>query len=368
MSWSFPIANIRGTIVRIHVTFLILLAWVALVFLFKGGTAEAIGALIFTIALFGCVLLHEFGHVFAARAFGIRTPDITLLPIGGLARLEKMPEQPWQELIVAIAGPLVNVAIAIVLFAMLGGIPDLTDPEMLTFTSLKALTARLMIINVWLVIFNLIPAFPMDGGRVLRALLAMAMPYAKATNTAATVGQIFAALGAVYALFSGNFILLLIAMFIFFAARGESAMVSEREAIRNVTIDQAMMTDFQTLPENATLREAVNHLLAGTQHDFPVLRADGSLAGILTRQQLVRALAERGPDAPVAPFLVTDLPKVFPGTPLTRAIEILRESPTEVLPVLSADERQILGLLSAENLAELLMIRQAVSGWHAQPQ
>jgi len=110
----------------------------------------------------------------------------------------------------------------------------------------------------------------------------------------------------------------------------------------------------------------VQHLLAGTQHDFPVLRPDGTLAGILTRQQLVRALAERGPEAPVAPFLVTDIPKVFPGTPLPRAIELLRSAPTEVLPVLSADESEILGLLSAENLAELLMVRQAVSGWNRQ--
>jgi stage IV sporulation protein FB len=366
MRWSFPIVNVAGTVVRVHVTFLILLAWVGLVFLFKAGTGEAVGALVFTIALFGCVLLHEFGHVFAARSFGIRTPDITLLPIGGLARLEKMPEQPWQELIVAIAGPLVNVVIAIVLFVVIGGIPDFTDPAMLSFTSPVALLSRLMVINVWLVIFNLIPAFPMDGGRVLRALLAMAMPYAKATSVAATVGQAFAVLGAVIGLFTGNFILMLIALFIFFAARGESAVVSQREAIRDITLEQAMMTDFQTLSHDATLRHAVNHLLSGTQHDFPVLRDDGSLAGILTRNHLVRALAEHGPDSPVAPFLITDIPRVFPGTPLSRAIQILRESPAEVLPVLSADERQILGLLSAENLAELLMIRQAVHGWQGQ--
>ncbi len=365
MRWSFPIANVAGTVVRVHVTFFILLAWVALAFLFKGGTGEAIGALIFTIALFGCVLLHEFGHVFAARAFGIRTPDITLLPIGGLARLEKMPEQPWQELIVAIAGPLVNIAIAIVLFLMIG-MPDLTSPAMLSFTSPIGLLMRLMVINVWLVVFNLIPAFPMDGGRVLRALLAMAMPYAKATSVAATVGQGFAVVGAVFALFSGHPILLLIAMFIFFAARGESAVVTQREAIRDITLDQAMMTDFQTLPRDATLRDAVNHLLAGTQHDFPVLRDDGSLAGILTRKQLVHALAEHGPDSPIAPFLVTDIPRLFPGTPLPRAIQLLRESTTEVLPVLSADERHVLGLLSAENLAELLMVRNAVHGWRGQ--
>ena len=365
MRWSFSIANVFGTLVRIHVTFLILLAWVVLAFLFKGGTGEAIGALAFTLALFGCVLLHEFGHVFAARAFGIRTPDITLLPIGGLARLEKMPEQPWQELIVAVAGPLVNVAIAGALLVTFG-LPDLTDPALASFTSPTGLAKRLIFINAWLVIFNMIPAFPMDGGRVLRALLAMVLPYARATSVAATVGQVFAAIGAVVGLFVHNPILVLIAMFVFFAARGESTAVSQREALRDATLDQAMMTRFQTLAENASLRDAVDLLLAGSQHDFPVLRPDGGLAGILTRRQLIRALADHGPDQPVTPFLVCDVPRVFPGTPLARALQLLHDSPCEVLPVLAADERSIVGLLSNENLAELIMVRGAVNQWQDQ--
>ena len=247
MRWSFQIANVAGTVVRVHVTFLILLAWVALAFLFKGGTGEAIGALVFTVALFGCVLLHEFGHVFAARAFGIRTPDITLLPIGGLARLEKMPDKPWQEMIVAIAGPLVNIVIALLLLLVVG-VPDLADPALLNFTSPTGLLLRLLVINIWLVVFNMIPAFPMDGGRVLRAMLAMVMPYAKATSVAATTGQVLAGIGAVIGLLLPNPILMLIALFIFFAARGESAAVTQREALRDITLDQAMMTDFQTLP------------------------------------------------------------------------------------------------------------------------
>lgn len=365
MRWSFPVANVFGTVVRIHVTFLILLAWVVLSFLFKQGTAEAIGALAYTLALFGCVLLHEFGHVFAARAFGIRTPDITLLPIGGLARLEKMPEQPWQEVIVAIAGPLVNVLISGVLLALFG-LPDFTDVAPASFASPTTIAKLLIIVNVWLVIFNMIPAFPMDGGRVLRALLAMVMPYARATSVAATVGQVFAGIGAVIGLLQGNVILLLIALFIFFAARGESSAVSEREVLRDVSLDQAMMTRFQTLAETASLRDAVNLLLAGSQHDFPVLRPDGGLAGVLTRQQLIRALAEHGPDQPVTPFLVSNIPRVFPGTPLGQALQLLRESPAEVLPVLSADERSVVGLLSTENLGELIMVRSAVNQWQRQ--
>jgi CBS domain-containing protein len=209
----------------------------------------------------------------------------------------------------------------------------------------------------------MIPAFPMDGGRVLRALLAMVMPYARATSVAATVGQALAVVGAVIGLFAGNPILLLIALFIFFAARGESTAVSQHEVLRDVTLDQAMMTRFQTLPDGANLRDAVNLLLAGSQHDFPVVHPGGGLAGILTRQQLIRALAEHGPDHPVAPFLVSDIPRVFPGTPLLQAIQLLRESPSEVLPILSADERTVVGLLSAENLGELMMIRSAVHEW-----
>lgn len=366
MKWSFRIATVAGTVVRVHATFLILLAWVAASFFFREGTAQAVGALVFTVALFGCVLLHEFGHVFAARTFGIRTPDITLLPIGGLARLERMPEKPWQELIVALAGPAVNVVIAIVLLLVVG-LPRQLDESLLDFTSPGALARHLMILNLWLVAFNLIPAFPMDGGRVLRALLAMVMPYARATNVAATIGQVFAGIAAVFALVWFNPILFLVALFVFLAARGESESVQVTEVLRDVTLDQAMITDFRSLAPDARLRDAVSALLAGSQHDFPVLLPGGGLVGILTRQALVRALAEHGPEHPVESFLVRDLPRVFPGTSLPRALQLLRESPLDVLPVLSSDEQQVLGLLTTENLGELLMVRSAVRTWNAHP-
>ncbi len=185
MRWSFKLARIAGIDVCVHVTFLLLLAFIGFSALASGGAAAAIEGVIYVCLVFLCVLLHEFGHALAARRYGIRTPDITLLPIGGVARLERMPEKPSQELVVAIAGPLVNVVIALLLFPFARGS---LDPVIIQNVGVGLVT-KLFITNVILVVFNMIPAFPMDGGRVLRAFLAMRMDYAKATNIAATIGQ-----------------------------------------------------------------------------------------------------------------------------------------------------------------------------------
>ncbi|HEU5248194.1 MAG TPA: M50 family metallopeptidase, partial [Candidatus Udaeobacter sp.] len=187
MSWSLPIFRIAGIQLRIHITFLLLIAWLAFGYYAQSGSAVAASRVIFVLLLFLCVVLHEFGHAFAAKAFGINTPDITLLPIGGVARLERMPEEPVQELIIAVAGPLVNVVIALGLFVA-GGSQALLNPSTVEG---GGLVAQLMTINIMLVLFNLLPAFPMDGGRVLRALLATRMSYARATQVAANVGQGF---------------------------------------------------------------------------------------------------------------------------------------------------------------------------------
>src|SRR5207253_4481584 len=166
MGWSLPIFRIAGIQLRIHVTFLLLIAWLAFGYYAEGGSAVAASRVLFILLLFLCVVLHEFGHAFAAKAFGINTPDITLLPIGGVARLERMPEKPTQELVIALAGPMVNFVIAVCLF-LVTGTRSITNPLVLEGHDL---VAQLMVVNVILLVFNLLPAFPMDGGRVLRAL------------------------------------------------------------------------------------------------------------------------------------------------------------------------------------------------------
>jgi Zn-dependent protease len=222
MRWSLKVASISGIEVRIHLTFLLFLAWIWVSYYRVAGLAGAVQGVLFVLALFACVLLHEFGHAFAARGFGIATPDITLLPIGGVARLSRIPDEPWQEFVVAIAGPLVNVVIAGALIFVVHRSAELQQLEYLENPRVELLS-RLASVNVMLVLFNLIPAFPMDGGRILRALLAMTMPYARATQIAAWIGQGLAVVFGIYGLF-GNPLLIFIAFFIFAGAQQEARM------------------------------------------------------------------------------------------------------------------------------------------------
>jgi Zn-dependent protease len=230
MGSSLKIASVFGIEVRIHITFLLFLAWIWFSYYQVAGVEGAIQGVIFILILFACVLLHEFGHAFAARAFGIRTPDITLLAIGGVARLTRIPDKPWQELVVAIAGPLVNVVIAAVLIFVIRVSADLQPLEHLESPRFELL-AKVASLNVMLVLFNLIPAFPMDGGRVLRSLLAMAMPYVRATQIAAWIGQGLAIVFAIYGFF-GNPILIFIAFFIFVGAQQEVVMARANRSSR----------------------------------------------------------------------------------------------------------------------------------------
>lgn len=363
MKWSLKIATIAGTEVRIHITFFILLAFVALQGMGGGqGTAGAIDALLFVSAAFLCVLLHEFGHVFAARGYGIRTPDITLLPIGGVARLERMPRKPAHELVVAICGPLVNVAIAGAIWLALG-VKLGMNPEY-QFEKAGHFWEKLMSWNLIMVVFNLIPAFPMDGGRVLRAFLAMFADYGKATRWAATIGQGIALSVAIWMLFNRQFhpVLLLIAFFIFMAAGQEAAAVTQEEATRGLRVRDAMLTEFHTLPSNATLRDAVDFLLAGSQQDFPMLDGNGAVRGMLTRNRLIAALSEHGATHSAAEVLEPCPDTVTPLVSLGEGLERLRATTCPAMPVVDPVSGRLVGLLTAENVGEVLMIRAALRG------
>ena len=353
MSWSIPIVRIAGIQLRIHVTFLLLIVWLAVGYYAEGGSAVAAGRVLFILLLFLCVVLHEFGHAFAAKAFGINTPDITLLPIGGVARLERMPDKPMQEFIIAIAGPLVNVVIALVLFLVrVGAFIDSRAMETGDFVS------QLLTINIMLVAFNMLPAFPMDGGRVLRALLATRMTYARATQVAATVGQAFAFIFGFIGLFWNPF-LIFIAVFIYIGASQEAAVAQMRDISRNLPVSSAMIRDFRTLSENATLQEAVDALLATSQHDFPVVAESGAVTGILTRRDLIGALRRDDPGIRVADVMRRDIPSVTLGTRFEEAFRVMQECNCPALPVLDGMKR-LVGLLTPENVTELMMIHSAM--------
>jgi len=350
MKWSFLIARVAGTEVRIHVTFVLLLAFVA----WKGGM---VGAL-FIATIFFCVLLHEFGHALAARRYGIHTPDITLLPIGGVARLERMPRTPMHELVVAAAGPAVNVVIAAILLVVLRGTPSL--PGLEAISDGRNFLALVLVANLWLIAFNMVPAFPMDGGRVLRALLAMKLPHARATRIAATVGQALALAGGFFALVNGHWILLAIAIFIFIAAEQEASAARFEDTTHGLPVQAAMISRFDTLSPLDSLQTAVDKLLAGSQHDFPITDGGGNLRGLLTRADLIAALAKFGPGHPVFDVATREPATITSDYSLTDALIHMSQAEPPVLVVLDPDTNAVVGILNNDNLAETVMVARAI--------
>lgn len=351
MAWSFPIGTVRGTVIRIHVTFFLLLAWIGAMHAREGGLAEAVSGMVFVCLVFGCVVLHELGHAAAARRYGIATPDITLLPIGGLARLERIPEEPWREIAIALAGPAVNLVICLLLAAILGGVPSPQEGLMVE-DARSDILARLFWVNAFLLLFNLIPAFPMDGGRVLRAVLAFRMTHRDATRAAATVGQGVAILLGFLGLF-GSPILIFIALFVWLGAAGETAEEDLRAATRSLAAEDAMETRFEALPPEADVGAAAEALLRTPQRDFPVVDGTGRILGLLTRDAIIHALRATGPNTPVADAM-QEVPRVKRGVPLNEALKTLAAAPA--VAVEEGDGR-LAGLLTPANIADLMALK-----------
>jgi stage IV sporulation protein FB len=357
MSWSLNIGKVAGTVVRIHLTFLLFLAWIFFVSYAEGGAATAWYSLAFMVLLFLCVLLHEFGHIFAARAFGVRTPYVTLLPIGGVAQLERIPEEPWEEFLVAVAGPAVNIVIAAVLVWVFGASPDIKSLTAIK-NSAAGIIDGLAVVNVSLVLFNMIPAFPMDGGRVLRAALAARLGYVRATEVAAAIGQFVAfALGFI-GLF-GNPLLIFIAIFVYLAATSEAHMVALRAASRGVPVSHAMVTQFATLSPQAHVDEAVQTLLQTSQGEFPVVDGAGKPVGVLGRGDLIRALKTLGPDARVGDAMTADMPTIGHRRCLEDAFKLMQEKAVPAVGVTDATGR-LVGLVTSETVIETLMLQEAL--------
>jgi Zn-dependent protease/CBS domain-containing protein len=360
MRWSLPLGSVAGIRLFVHVTFLLLIAWVAYESVARGEPPAAVAASVaFMLAVFACVLLHELGHALMGRRFGVRTRDITLLPIGGVARLERIPSDPVQELWIALAGPAVNVLIAAVLapavLATRGPGPFLAAA--LTFDYRESFLGALAGLNIWLVIFNMIPAFPMDGGRVLRALLALRLSYRRATRIAAGVGQVIAVLFVFVGFTRSMPILVLIGVFVWLGAQAESHQVDVRAAIGGVPVRDAMVTRFRALSEHDTLADASRELLAGTQQDFPVVEGD-RLAGVLGHADLIRALASRGPEASVGDVMRRDCRTVEETQMLDRVVDAMSQEGCPLIPV--TRDGRLVGLLTKEHLGELMMINSAL--------
>ena len=352
--WSWRIGTFSGIGVYVHATFLLLIGFVGFQhYAASQSMVAAMSGIVFVLALFLCVVLHEFGHALMARKFSIGTRDITLLPIGGVARLERMPDKPIQELWVALAGPAVNVAIALLLGAWLLMSSTFVPLSELTLTGGPFLE-RLMVVNVFLVLFNMLPAFPMDGGRVVRALLALRLEYVRATRYAARLGQGMAIGFAILGFFTNPF-LMLIAFFVFVGAGQEAGSVQLKSSLNGIPTSQATITDYRTLHPDEDLNRAVHLILTGSQQDFPVVH-DGRVAGLLTRRDLFRALEEERRYTPVSRIMRRVEP-VDSSTPLHRVFETMRSGGHDSLPVVRDD--RLMGLVTMENVGEFLAVHSA---------
>ncbi|MEE9231613.1 MAG: site-2 protease family protein [Acidobacteriota bacterium] len=358
MKWSWKLGRFAGIDVYVHATFLLVIGYVALEHWTQGRSLAAVlSGVVFILALFGCILLHEYGHALTARRYGIRTRDITLLPIGGLARLERMPDDPRQELWVALAGPAVNLVIAILLWAWLQ-LTNGFEPMRQLGVVRGAFLYRLMIVNVFLVLFNMLPAFPMDGGRVLRALLANRLEYTRATHIATMIGQGMAILFGFLGLFViKSPFLLFIALFVWMGAAQESSLVQVRSAFSGIPVARAMITNFETLSGHDSLGHAVDLILAGPQQDFPVLEGE-RLVGVLTRTDLLSGLDRQGREARVEDVMRRDFQVVDSSEMLEMAIVHLHDRQCRTLPVLHGGK--LVGLVTMDNLGEFVVIQGAL--------
>jgi Zn-dependent protease/CBS domain-containing protein len=357
MNWSLYLGKYAGIKVFLHWTFSLLLLWIAISGITQGQTTiQILWTMGFILAVFMCVLLHEFGHALMARRYHFKTKYITLLPIGGLAQMEKLPDDPKQELWVAIAGPLVNIVIAGILLLFLPSLVDF-DPETLTAIGPDNFFVFLFSVNLILALFNLLPAFPMDGGRVLRAILSFKLPREQATRIAAGIGQFMAIVFVFAGLFYNPF-LVLIGIFIFLGAQAENTMVQSQSQLKGFVVKDVLMQDFPILSPNDTLKRPSNLLLDSQATDFVVVQ-DEALVGLLSRSELIRGLSEWGTEGKVADVMIKEFPRLSLNQALEEVYLEMRSTGHNILPVM--DGNKLLGILDTENISEFILIKEAMA-------
>lgn len=363
MKRAFTIGKLLGVKISMHWTFLLLILFVAFSAWSNGGGAQAVGwNIAYVLTIFFCVVLHELGHIQMGRRFGVNTKTITLLPIGGMANMESIPKKPKEELLVAIAGPLVNVGIAILLYPFIGDLSSYLQTQQETQNAAWNISAgnfvvNLFLVNVALVVFNLIPAFPMDGGRMLRAVLAMRMSRLKATQLASRTGQIMAVLffflGLLY-----NPILALVGIFVFFGARGENNMVQQDELLSGFRVKDVMSEDFEAVESTDSIDKAKDKFIA-TCDDVLLVMENGAPKGIVRRNEVITTIKERGEDIMISEITQSDYDALQSSDPLVNIVGKIRENGQSTFPV--TENGHIAGIISLDHLQRFLSIRSELS-------
>ncbi|WP_100609887.1 site-2 protease family protein [Confluentibacter lentus] len=360
MKANLNLGSIWGIKLIVHWTFFFLIVWIVLSELNRGGTTKSVlFNLSLVLAVFACVILHEFGHALAAKRFGIHTKKITLLPIGGMASLERIPESPKQELLVTLAGPLVNVIIALFLYFM---VPvnefmhlNFTETfDALTSYTLQSFLFYLYLVNIGLVVFNLIPAFPMDGGRILRALLAMKMSRVKATQIASTIGQFIAILFLLLGLLYNPF-LIIIALFVFLGAYGENQIVQHLALLKGHSVEEAMMINISTFNPDDSIDLVVNKIISGTENNFVVIE-DHKVKGILYHKNIID---NSNKNVLVKNIMETTFKTVKDTDNLNDIYDIIFMEKKSFVPVIK--EEKLVGVIDANNLYEYILLQTKLS-------
>ncbi len=363
MKGALRIGRLSGIGVYIHWTFTFIMLYIAYQVMSEGGDTWAIvRGEIFMLLLFLCVVLHEMGHALAARKYGVNTLHIVLYPIGGVASLERIPEKPFEEFVVAIAGPMVNVGIAlglgmyIYLFGSFSAISEDATTIVTMLDTFDKFILSLMVTNVFLVIFNAIPAFPMDGGRVLRALLAMKIGRVKATKIASIIGQVFAILFVAYGFLSTPFqpFIIVIGLFVYIAAMGENRMVYNESTLSGFKVQDAMRTQFATVKGDSTLSEAVKMLLASAEDDFVVVEENKPI-GVLFRKNLMEAIKAENATI-VSEIAVRQIPLLRPQQDIQTVFQLMQQKRLYMLPVVDESE-QLIGVLDRRNLSDFIAVQ-----------
>jgi Zn-dependent protease/predicted transcriptional regulator len=357
MKWSLYIGKIAEIRLLLHWTFLILVLWIGFAQIFRGGSInDALYSMGTILAVFAIVVLHELGHALTARRYGIQTRKILLLPIGGIADLERIPEDPKEELVIAIAGPMVNVVIAAILyFTTPVKSIFLEETDLIELARYQLFWATMFSINVLLILFNMIPAFPLDGGRVLRALLAFRMNRSKATRIAFQIGQFIAIVFVFVGLFINPF-LSIIGVFIFFAAQSENYITKHQEFLGKYVARDAMITNFTMLAPTTTLREVSDRIIHGSEQDFVILE-NGKLAGILTYPVFIQGLRDYSWETLVKNIMVTSFDNIDVNENLDKIFIKLQRDKISFLPVVENNE--LAGIINLNNINEFLMIKSA---------
>ncbi|MBZ0114212.1 MAG: site-2 protease family protein [Thermoanaerobaculia bacterium] len=353
--WAFQVGNILGIPIRVHWTFVLLVVWVGAITANQGNSFLV--GVILTLLLFACVACHEVGHAFVARRFGVRTFEIVLYPVGGISRTARIPSG-FPELAIALAGPLVNLGLAVLTLPV---VIFLGATEASVGLGVEGLALFLLLANFGLFLLNLVPAFPMDGGRIVRAALSLGLPADRANRLAGTIGQSCALMIGLAGILSGEFLLLLIALLVFFGATQEAMSHRRQEVLQGRQVSEAMMTRFERLAPHDPLRRAAQLLLNTAQDEFPVVDAWGRATGVVSRHGVLAGLGRFGPDGAVLEVMNREPLMVEPSDDLGELLTGMQGAPSG--PILVTDgDKGLVGMVTADSISRFVAIVSQLSG------